>query len=146
MVTVVLNFYLGMAITFHKIFHGFLSGIGTGNASLKSNMIQQVVAMREEVFYNIFLDLHKSYNILDRYRCLGILAACRVGRNAIHLLWRYWDRLIMLAKDGGCFGTPFKDFRGGHIGIPPIPHYFQLVGVLRDMELDDCGSDDRGGG
>ena len=35
--------------------------------------------MTEEVLYEIFLDLHKAYDALDRNRCLDILAAYGVG-------------------------------------------------------------------
>ena len=36
-------------------------------------MFQQLAALREEVLYVIFLDLHKAYDALDRYICLEIL-------------------------------------------------------------------------
>ena len=36
-------------------------------------MLQQLAAMREEVLYVIFLDLHKTYDALDSSRCLEIL-------------------------------------------------------------------------
>ena len=34
--------------------------------------------MRWEFLYAIFLELHKAYGALDRYRCLKILEGCRV--------------------------------------------------------------------
>ena len=39
-------------------------------ASLKDNMLQHLTSMREEFFYEIFLDLNKSCDALDRYRCI----------------------------------------------------------------------------
>ena len=36
-------------------------------------------ALREEVLYVIFLDLHKAYDALDRSRCLDILEGYGVG-------------------------------------------------------------------
>ena len=67
---VILNFRLTDSITFHDILHGFRDGHGTGTATLKAKLIQQLVAMREEVLYVIFLDLHKAYDDLDRDICL----------------------------------------------------------------------------
>ena len=64
--------------------------------------------MMEEVLYEIFLDLNKAYNALDCGRCLDILAAYDVGPWELSLLCRYWDRLLMLARAGVYFGSPFK--------------------------------------
>ena len=44
-----------------------------GTASLEAKLLQQLVAMREEVMYAIFLDLHNMYDTLERYRFLYIL-------------------------------------------------------------------------
>ena len=69
-VTVILNCRFTASITFHNILHGFQAGRGMGTASLEAKMLQQLVAMSQEVLYAIFLDLHKVYDALDRYRCL----------------------------------------------------------------------------
>ena len=36
-------------------------------------MLQELAALRQEILYLIFLDLHKAYAALDRYICLEIL-------------------------------------------------------------------------
>ena len=54
-VAVVLNRRFTSSITFHDVLHGFRAGRGTGTATLKAKIIQQLAAMREEVFYVIFL-------------------------------------------------------------------------------------------
>ena len=69
-VTVILNHRLTMVIKFHDNLHDFHSGIGTGTASIESKLLQHLMAMREEVLYDIFLGLHKSYGALDCSRCL----------------------------------------------------------------------------
>ena len=60
----------------------------------------------------IFLDLTKSYDALDRSRCLEILEGYGVGPNARRLLMTYWRRLTMVARAGGCYGTKFRGERG----------------------------------
>ena len=75
----ILNIRLMVAIQFHDTLHGFRTFRGTGTAYLENNLIQQLIDMREEVLYEIFLDLHKAYESLDRSRCLYILAVYRVG-------------------------------------------------------------------
>ena len=69
----VLNIWLTSSITFHGLLHGFRAGHGTGTTTLEANLLQQLAALREEVLYVIFLDLHKAYDALDRSRCLEIL-------------------------------------------------------------------------
>ena len=49
----------------------------------------------------IFLDLHKAYYTLDRFRCLEILEVYGVGSRARRLLQTYWRRLTMVARAGG---------------------------------------------
>ena len=69
----ILNFWLASSITFHNFLHGFRASRGRGTATLEAKLLQQLVALREEVLYLIFLGLHKVYEALDRSRCLEIL-------------------------------------------------------------------------
>ena len=104
MATVILNHRIGMVINFHNG-HGFHAGRGTGTAYLEAKLIQQLATTRWEVLYDMFLDLHKSYNDLDRDRFLGILVAYGVGSRGFRLLRKYGDRLNMVARAGGYFWT-----------------------------------------
>ena len=87
-VAVILNRRLTSSINFHDVLHGFRADCGTGTATLKAKLLQQLAAMREEVFYVIFLDPTKAYDALDRSRCLGILEGYGVGPGARRLLQR----------------------------------------------------------
>ena len=44
-----------------------------GTASLEAKLLQKLAAMREEVVYAIFMELHKAYYALDKDICLEIL-------------------------------------------------------------------------
>ena len=44
------------------------------------------MTMREEVLYDIYLDLYQAYDALDCDRCLGISVAYVMGPPAICLL------------------------------------------------------------
>ena len=61
-------------------------GRGTGASYFEINLIQHMISMREEVLYDIFLDIYISYVALYRSFFLKILAAYRVGTRAILLL------------------------------------------------------------
>ena len=80
-------------IAFHDVFSGFWAGYGMDTASLKAKLPQQLAAMMEEIFYTIFLDLHKVYEALGWDRCLNILEVYGVVPWSRRILQEYWDRL-----------------------------------------------------
>ena len=66
----------------------------------------------------IFLDLHKTYDALDRSRCLKILEGYVVGPRARWILQAYWEKMTMVARAGGYYGESFKGARGVTQGDP----------------------------
>ena len=89
MVTVILNRHLTTSISFHDILHGFRTGCVIGTTYFEAKMIQKLTAMMEEFLYASFLDFHKSYDALDRDRCLGVMEWYRVGMWYSHILCAY---------------------------------------------------------
>ena len=77
--------------------------------------------------YVIFLDLHKSYDALDRYRCLEILEVYGVGPQSCRLLRTYWSRLMMVARVGRYYRTTFKVDWLVTQGDPLSPTIFNVV-------------------
>ena len=75
----ILNLQITASITFHNFLHGSQACCGKGTATLEANLLQQLAALWEEVLYVIFLDLHKAYDALERYRCLEFLEGYGVG-------------------------------------------------------------------
>ena len=75
----ILNLRLTAFITFHNFLHCFRAGCRTGTSTLKAKLLHQLAALRGEVLYVIFLDLHKAYDALDRSRCLEIMEGYDVG-------------------------------------------------------------------
>ena len=61
----IFNCRLLVGIQLHSTLHIFRIGRGTGTAYLKSKLLWQLIPMRKEVLYEIFLYLHKSYDGLD---------------------------------------------------------------------------------
>ena len=78
-VTVIRNCRFNASTAFHNVLHGFREGQGKGTASLETKLFNKLKAMREEVLYVIFLELHKAYAALDRDTCLEILEEYGVG-------------------------------------------------------------------
>ena len=54
----ILNRRFAASITYHDALHGFRAGRGMGTATLEAKLLQELAALREEVLYVIFLDLH----------------------------------------------------------------------------------------
>ena len=52
-----MNLLIRAAVDLHDMLHGFRSGRGTGNVSLEVKLLQQLTAIREEVLYEVLLDL-----------------------------------------------------------------------------------------
>ena len=67
-VAAILNLRLIASITYHDFLHRFQAGRGTDTVTLEARLLQQLAALREEVLYVIFLDLHKAYDAFARSR------------------------------------------------------------------------------
>ena len=55
-----LNRQLTAEISFHTTLHGFRAVRETGTVTLKAKVLQQLMAMREAVLFEVFLDIHKA--------------------------------------------------------------------------------------
>ena len=110
---VIIDHRFTVAIAYREFLHRFRAGRGTGTATLEIKLLQQVAAFREEFLLAIFLDLHKSYDALDRSRFLGILEGYGKVPSSLCLIRLYWASLMMVAREGGYYGAPFRREREG---------------------------------
>ena len=83
--------------------------------------------MREELIYDIYLDLHKDYDALDRGCCLDILAVYGEGPQELCLLKRFWVCLLMVDRAGGYYRYLFKGQREVTQGDSLSPKIFNMV-------------------
>ena len=133
----ILNHHLTTLIWFHDTLHVFHTGRITGTASLEARMLQNIMAMTEEVLFEIFFDLHTAYDALDCKLYLKILSVHGVGPRSLRLLYCYWGQLAMVARIRRYFVTSFKGYHGVTYGggcyLPQSPSWLQ-------MRLYDTGS------
>ena len=134
-VSVVFNHQIGAAVNFHEELHGFRAVRGTGTASLEADLLQQPVAMREGVIYEVFLNLCKAYNVLDRDLCLDIFVEYDIGPRMVRILWFYWEHLLVVAWVGRYYGVQFKGCQGVTQGEPLSPKIFNVVVGCHDPGL-----------
>ena len=103
-----LNCQITSAITYHDELNRFWASWDMGTAALKYKLLQQLMAVSEDVLFEVFLDIQKAYNALDWERSLELLAEYRVSLRTLRLLRKYWDQLTMVDKDGRYSGRSFK--------------------------------------
>jgi hypothetical protein len=100
-------------IEFHPCLHGGLPKCGTGTATIKVKLAQQLAWVEQEPLYQIYLDLRKAYDHLDQEGSLAIMTRCGVGPKLLRLQKTFWDKAQMVCRAGGSFGKHF----GASLGI-----------------------------
>ena len=106
------------SIEFHPCLNGGLPKKGTGTATIEAKLAQQLAWMEQEPLYQVFVDLRKAYDHLDRERCLAIMTGYGVGPKLLRLQTKFWEQAQMVCRAGGSFGKPFSANRGVTQGGP----------------------------
>ena len=109
----VIDLRLAHGIQFHDALHGFRKGRGTGTAILHCRLEQEQALMKGETLYQIFLDLTKAYDTLDRERSLAIFEEYGIGPSVRSLLRNFWHALSLCPKQGGYYGRKLIDSQRG---------------------------------
>jgi exonuclease III len=116
LIAAIINERLKESIDFHDALHGFRAGRGTGTATIEAKLCQQLAAIKQVPLYQIYLDLRKAYDALDRERCIDILEGYGVGRRIVGLLTNYWKKQRIVAKGEWISWGPFRGNQGCHSG------------------------------
>ncbi len=106
------------AIAFHPCLLGGLPKWGTGVATIKAKLAQQLVWIEQEPLYQVFADLRKTYDHLDRKRCCAKMTGYGVGPKLLRLKAKFWDQAQLVCCAGGSFGKLSEAFRGITQGGP----------------------------
>ena len=75
----------------------------------------------------IFLDLKKAYDTLDRERTMAILKGYGVRDNIQNFIRKIWNEDMIVPKQAGFFGKPFRATRGVRQGDIMSPTIFNIV-------------------
>jgi hypothetical protein len=134
--TTIIHLRLSESIEFHPGIHAFRRHRGTGTAILEAKLLMQKAIQDGKPLIQVFMDISKAYDMIDRNRLMDILAGYGVGQNVRRLLTNYWDLEVMVPKSAGYFGDPFRPTRGIRQGGPDAPIEFDIVidCVLREWE------------
>ena len=142
-VTGVINCRIRDTISYHDVLHGFRAGRSTGKKSIEPNLIQHLTVTREEILYEVFLDLQKEYYALEQERRMEVLVAYILGTWTELLLCRYWKRLTIVAISGSYYGTPLKGPMGVMQGnlLSPTTLNMAMDAVICHWETVVAGAD-----
>ena len=125
----VVNCQLKRIAVLHDALHRIITGKGTGTATsaIEAMLSQQLSWIAQETLFQVFLDVPKAYDFLDRDRCLELLRGYWLGPNLGQLLKNYWRRQRIVPKVGKYLGTAFGTGIGVTQGDPASPTVFRIV-------------------
>jgi Reverse transcriptase (RNA-dependent DNA polymerase) len=86
----------------------------------------------------VFLDLSKAYDTLDRPRTLALLQAYGLGPNLSKMLENFWNNLRLVPCQSGFYGRPIRSERGVTQGDPLSPIIFNVVvdAIVRNLRAE----------
>ncbi len=117
------------SIKFFDTLHGGLSTRGTGTVTIEAKLHQGLAWRDQCLLYQIYIDLKKAFDALDRERTLNILAAYGVGPMMLALQKHFWDTAKLLCRAGGNYG-----------GSRLAPSWALLRGVHSPLSCSMCVS------
>ena len=123
----IIHVRLQNAIEFHPGLHGFRMQRGTDTAILEAKLQMQLAAREGDPLFQVFLDLTKAYDTLDRERTMAILEGYGVGPNIRHFIETVWDGDTLVPKFGSYFGSTISAKRGVRQGDVLSPIIFNIV-------------------
>ena len=70
-------------------------------------MVQKLAGIVHKLIFQVFIDVRKAYNSLDRGICMEILRGYGLRPNLQRLIHHYLDEQKVVSKAGKFFGSPF---------------------------------------
>jgi hypothetical protein len=110
--TKIINDRILGGVRFHDGLHGCVPRRGTGTALIETKLAMQLAMRDHRPWYQIFLDLTKAFDSIDRERLLTILEQYGIGARIITLLRNFWAKHIYVPRQAGYYGRKIKGERG----------------------------------
>jgi hypothetical protein len=112
LMTAIIDNRLRSTIEFQDEIHRFRKSRGTGTAILCNKLLCQQSNMEGKPLKQIYIDLSKAYNTLDRKTTLKILEHYGVGKRTKNLLESFWKHHHVIPRASGYHGRCFQAHRG----------------------------------
>ena len=108
----VVNCWLKRGIILNDNLHGFREGRGMGTATLESKLARQISGISHKPIFQVFIEVQKAYDSLDRGEYLGVLRKYGMAQNLDRLLNSYWYHQRIVPKTSKFLGKYFRMVRG----------------------------------
>jgi hypothetical protein len=115
------------AVKWHDAVHGFITDRSCATAILEVKLAMQMAKRKGQVYHQIFLDLSKAYDNLDRERLYEIMEAYGMGPLTMRLLRNAWEGSGVVPKKAGRFGKFIATDRGVKQGDIASPTFFNMA-------------------
>ena len=125
--TSILNSGLQRFIVINDVLQGFRQGRGTGTAITEAKLEEQLAGIFHVPFFQVFINVRKFYDSLDRGICMEILRGYGLGPRLQRLLHRYLYEHRVVPKSGKYYGRPFSTGRGVTQGDPISLTLFNII-------------------
>ena len=137
-VSQIINLRMATAITFLEDVHGFRRKRGTYTAIGEAKVRMQMAIGESKTIYQIYLDLRKAYDSIDRNRVLLLLEKYGVGIRIRRYVAKIWNDQQFILRQGGFYSETFNVDRGCTQGDIDSPIIFNIIidAVLRAWRAD----------
>ena len=145
LVSQVINMRMAAKVRFLEEVHGFRSGRGTYTAIGETKIRLQLAVHTSETTYQVYLDLKKAYDSIDRDRIIHIMKKYGVGPNICRYVQNVWSNQSFLLRQSGFYSDPFQVERGCTQGDIDSPIIFNIIvdAVLRTWKMQNPNSKTR---
>ena len=90
-------------------------------------MAQKLAGIAHEALFQVFIDVRKAYDSLDRGWCMDIIGGCGMGQKMARLIAHNWDNIMFTPKVKRLLGTPLGTGRVFTQVDPASPMKFNIV-------------------
>ena len=129
------------SVSLHDALHGLRVFRFKRMSTLEAKLMPQLAGIAQKLLFQVFLDVQKAYNSLDRGWCMEIMWGYGMGQIMARLIAHHWENLMSVRKAKRFLGTSFVTGRGVMQGYPTSPMISNIVvdAVVRATFEVVCG-------
>ena len=114
-------------IQFHDSIHGFRPGRGCQTALVEAKRDMKAREQAGKPYHQVFLDLSKAFDTVNRDRLFQIMEAYGFGRRALTFFRKCWEGSFVAPRAAQCYGPKIPVNAGVRQGDVISPLLFNLV-------------------
>lgn len=127
LISALINRQVCKHVKWHNAVHGFIAERSCSTAILEVKLTMQLAKWRGQVYHQIFLNLSKAYDNLDRGRLYEIMETYGMGPLTMRLLKNAWEGSGVVPKKAGRYGQFIRTDRGVKEGDITSPTFFNMA-------------------